>query len=190
VSSGTLRGEGHFENVARTLRSGVETGVNYERGGRLSAFASYTIQRAEFGTDLVLASRFHPLAEGTEIEVAEGSSLPGVPRHSGKFGVAGRLLPRLDAGFTVRAQSSTYLRGDEANLLVPAEGFAVADAHVRYRLSERVSLLGQVTNLFDGQYSTFGVLGDASLIDEDFEQARFYSPGAPRAGWIGVEVRF
>ena len=62
VSSGTLRGEGHFENVARTLRSGVETGVNYERGGRLSAFASYTLQRAVFGTDLVLASRFHPLA--------------------------------------------------------------------------------------------------------------------------------
>ncbi len=145
VSSGTLRGEGHFENVARTLRSGVETGVNYERGGRLSAFASYTIQRAEFGTDLVLASRFHPLAEDTEIEVAEGSSLPGVPRHSGKFGVAGQLLPRLDAGFTVRAQSSTYLRGDEANLLVPAEGFAVADAHARYRLSKRISLVGQVT---------------------------------------------
>ena len=190
VSSGTLRGEGHFENVARTLRSGVEMGVNYDRGGRLSAFAGYTIQRAEFGTGLVLASRFHPLAEDTEIEVAEGSSLPGIPRHSGKFGVAGRLLARLDAGFTVRAQSSTYLRGDEANLLVPAEGFAVADAHARYRLSERVALIGQVMNLFDGQYSTFGVLGDASLIDDDFEQARFYSPGAPRAGWIGAEVRF
>jgi hypothetical protein len=53
-----------------------------------------------------------------------------------------------------------------------------------------VALPGQVANLFDGQYSTFGVLGDASLIDDDFEQARFYSPGAPRAGWIGVEVRF
>ncbi len=190
VSSGTLRGEGHFENVARTLRSGIETGVNYERGGRLSAFASYTLQRAVFGTDLVLASQFHPLAEDTEIEVADGSWLPGVPRHSAKFGVAGRLLPRLDAGFIVRAQSSTYLRGDEANLLVPAEGFAVADAHARYRLSERLSLVGQVSNLFDGQYSTFGVLGDASLINDDFEQARFYSPGAPRAGWIGAEIRF
>jgi hypothetical protein len=47
-----------------------------------------------------------------------------------------------------------------------------------------------VENLFDGQYPTFGVLGDASLIDDDFEQARFYSPGAPRAAWIGAEVRF
>jgi iron complex outermembrane recepter protein len=190
VSSGTLRGEGHFENVAQTLRSGVETGLNYERGGRFSAFASYTLQRAVFGTNLVLASQFHPLTSDTEIKVADGSSLPGVPRHSAKLGVAGRLLARLDAGFTVRAQSSTYLRGDEANLLIPAEGFAVADAHARYRLSERVSLVGQVTNLFDGQYSTFGVLGDASLIDDDFEQARFYSPGAPRAGWLGVEVKF
>ena len=74
VSSGTLRGEGHFENVARTLRRGVEMGLNYERGGRFSAFASYTLQRAVFGTDLVLASRFHPLASNAEIEVAEGSS--------------------------------------------------------------------------------------------------------------------
>ena len=190
VSNGTLRGEGHFENVARTVRSGVEMGFNYERGGRLSAFASYTLQRAVFGTDLVLASPFHPLASDTEIEVAKGSSLPGVPRHSAKFGVAGRLMARLDTGVTVRAQSSTYLRGDEANLLVPSEGFAVVDAHARYRVSERLSIVGQAVNLFDGQYSTFGVLGDASLIDDDFEQARFYSPGAPRAGWIGAEIRF
>ena len=105
MSSGTLRGEGHFENVDRTLRSGVETGVNYERGGRFSAFATYTLQRAVFGTDLVLASQFHPLAMDTEIPVADGSSLPGVPRHTRKFGLAARLLARLDAGFTVRAQS-------------------------------------------------------------------------------------
>jgi hypothetical protein len=34
------------------------------------------------------------------------------------------------------------------------------------------------------------VLGDATLIDDDLEQARFYSPGAPRGAWVGAEVRF
>ncbi len=85
-----------------------------------SAFATCTLQRAVFGTDLVIASQFHPLAIDSEIPVAEGSSLPGIPRHSRKFGLAARLAPRLDAGFTVRAQSGPYLRGDEANFLVPS----------------------------------------------------------------------
>jgi outer membrane receptor protein involved in Fe transport len=190
VSSGTLRGEGHFENVDSTVRRGIEAGVNYERADRLSVFATYTLQRAVFGTDLVIASQFHPLAVDSEIPVAEGSSLPGVPRHSGKFGVAARLTAGLDAGFTVRAQSGQYLRGDEANFLVQAPGFAIADAHGRYRFNERVSVVGQVTNLFDSRYYTFGLLGEATLIDDDLEHARFYSPGAPRGAWIGAEVRF
>jgi len=190
VNSGALRGQGHFENVDRTVRRGVEAGVNYERGERLSAFATYTLQRAAFGTDLVIASQFHPLAADAAIQVSEGSRLPGVPTHSAKFGLASRVTPRLDTGVTVRAQSRQYLRGDEANLLVPAAGFAAADAHARYRVTGSVSLLGQVTNLFDARYYTFGVLGDGSLIDDDLDQTRFYSPGAPRAAWVGVEVRF
>jgi iron complex outermembrane recepter protein len=190
VSSGTLRGEGHFENVARTVRRGVEAGVNYERPDRLSAFATYTLQRAVFGTDLVIASQFHPLAVDSEIPVAEGSSLPGIPRHSGKFGLAARLGARLDTGFTVRAQSGQYLRGDEGNFLVPSPGFAVVDAHGRYRFSEKLSFVAQVTNVFDSRYYTFGVLGDGSLIHDDLDKTRFYSPGAPRAAWIGAEVTF
>jgi iron complex outermembrane receptor protein len=189
VSSGTLRGEGHFENVERTVRRGVEAGVNYERADRFSAFGTYTLQRAVFGTDLVIASQFHPLAVDSEIPVAEGSSLPGIPRHSGKFGLAGR-IGRLDAGFTVRAQSGQYLRGDEANFLVQAPGFATTDAHGRYRFNDKLSLVGQITNLFDSRYYTFGLLGEATLIDDDLEHARFYSPGAPRGAWIGAEVEF
>jgi outer membrane receptor protein involved in Fe transport len=125
-----------------------------------------------------------------EIPVAEGSSLPGVPRHSGKFGLAARLTSGLDAGFTVRAQSGQYLRGDEANFLVQVPGFVTADAHGRYRFNERLSVVGRVTNLFNGRYYTFGVLGDATLIEDDLEHARFYSPGAPRGAWVGAEVRF
>ena len=165
-------------------------GVSVTRGERLSGFASYTLQAAVFGTDLMLPSRFHPLADDTEIHVAEGSSLPGIPLHSAKFGVAARLASRLDTGFTVKAQSSAYLRGDEANALLPIAGLAIADALARYRLSDRLSLLAQVTNLFDSQSYTFGVLGEATLLDDDLERARFYSPVAPRAAWVGIDIKF
>lgn len=191
VSSGTLRGEGHFENVERTRRSGVEASLEYDVPGRLTAFAAYTIQRALFGADLRIASRFHPLAENAEIFVPSGNRLPGVPTHTARFGVSAAVTSGLNLGVMVRAQSGQYLRGDEANLLSTLPAFAVINAHARYRITSRISAVLEVRNLLDAHYSTFGVLGDAELLGEAFEdEPRFYSPGAPRAAWIGVGVRF
>ena len=70
VSSGTLRGEGHFENVERTWRKGVEASLEVTHWRiALSAFATYTVQQAAFGADLRIASQFHPLAQNGEILV-------------------------------------------------------------------------------------------------------------------------
>ncbi len=190
VSSGTQRGQGHFENVARTRRYGLEAGVDF-RAGEVVGFATYTVQRAEYGTDLVLASPFHPLSVETDIAVAEGSRLPGVPAHSAKVGLEGPVGGGVRVGLTLRAQSSQFARGDEANLLDPLPGFAVVNLEARRRISSRVGLVGRVQNLFDKDYATFGVLGSAELLGEDFEdEPRFASPGAPRAAWIGLDVSF
>jgi iron complex outermembrane receptor protein len=190
VSSGTLRGEGHFENVERTRRTGLEAGVEYAVADRLAVFGAYTLQRATFGSDLRIASRFHPLAEGTDIFVASGDRLPGVPAQSAKFGIETVVAGGLRAGVNGRVQSGQYLRGDESNLLPVIPGFVVVDFVARQRITSRITLVGQVANIFDRRYSTFGVLGDAELLGEAFADPRFYSPGAPRGGWIGVEVRF
>jgi iron complex outermembrane recepter protein len=190
VSSGTLRGEGHFENVDRTIRRGIEAGVTYARGQRLSMFAAYTRQRATFATPLRVASRFHPAAEGFEIGVDAGDQLPGVPVHHLKLGIAGPLTSRLHAGVDVRAQSGQFLRGDEANLAPRLSGFVVTDAHARHRIGRRVSIVAQVHNLFDRRFHTFGILGDASLLGPAFDRGRFYSPGAPRAFSLAADLNF
>ncbi len=191
VSSGNLRGEGHFENVERTRRTGVEASIELRTGSRFVAFATYTGQRGVFGTDLVIASPFHPSAENREIRVGEGARLPGVPAHSAKLGASGLLTGGLYAGVTIRAQSAQFFRGDEANLLDRLPGFAVVDADVRQRLTDRVAVVGRVHNLFDTDYATFGVLGEAELLGEDFEdEPRFVSPGAGIGAWIGVDLRF
>lgn len=191
VSSGTLRGEGHFENIERSRRDGLEASFDYEVRDRFSTFAAYTLQRARFGTDLVIASPFHPTAVESEIAVTSGSRLPGVPAHVAKLGVAGAITAGLNIGMTMRAQSGQYLRGDEANLLTPLPGFAVVNAHARQKITSRVTAVAQLHNLLDARYYTFGGLGDAELLGEDFEdEPRFYSPGAPRSAWIGLEVRF
>jgi outer membrane receptor protein involved in Fe transport len=190
VSSGRLRGSGHFENVERTQRRGVEAAAEW-RAGPVSVSGAYTYQQATFGIDLRVPSQFHPYAQDTELQVRTGDTLPGIPAHVGRLGLSAHLGTALGVSALWRGQSSQFLRGDEANLLVPVPAFSVVDAQARWRLGRRLSLLAEATNLFDSGYSTFGMLGDASLLGEAYEdEPRFVSPGAPRAAWVGVELGF
>ncbi len=190
VSSGTMRGEGHFENVASTRRAGIESSMDV-RLGRVDLAGAYTWQRATFGTGLRIASPHHPEAESLEIEVDAGDHLPGVPSHIARLGAAVRLGTRVDVAGTARMQSSHYLRGDEANLLAPLPGFTVLDARVRWKVQRRMALVAQASNILDSRYATFGALAHADLLGDRFEgDPRFHSPGAPRAAWLGVEFAF
>ena len=185
-----MRGAGHFENVERTERRGLETAAEW-RAGELRASGTYTWQRATFGTALSIASPFHPDAVDGNLSVDEGAVMPAVPSHVGRVTVSGPLGPRLAGVLSVRAQSSQVLRGDEANRLPAVAGFATVDAQVRWRAARRATLVVQAINLFDAAYETFGGLGSAELLGEAYEDdRRFLSPGAPRAAWIGVEIAF
>jgi iron complex outermembrane recepter protein len=191
VSSGALRGEGHFENVARTRRRGIEGGIEYEVANRLTAFGTITLQRAAFDTTFRVVSLFHPEGENGELSVVEGNRLPGVPSYIAKLGLTTLVTDRLNLSVNVRSQSGQFLRGDESNLLSPLPGFAVLDAQARQRIAKRVSVVAEVQNIFDKRFYTFGVLGDARpALGHMTDDPRFYSPGAPRAAWLGVEVRF
>jgi outer membrane receptor protein involved in Fe transport len=191
VSSGTLRGEGHFENVDRTRRRGLEVTAAYSAANRVALSAAYTWQQAAFDSDLAIASMFHPEAIDAEIQVRPGDRLPAVPTHIAKLGFDAAVTQRLRVGASIRAHSSQLLRGDEANRLDPVAGYAVVDLQARQRLATRLAVVARVDNLFDARYHTFGVLGEADLLGEAFDDdVRFYSPGAPRAAWVGMEVRF
>jgi outer membrane receptor protein involved in Fe transport len=190
VSSGTRRGEGHFVNVARTRRRGLEGSAAYGVSNRVSVFASYSLQRATFGSDLIIASRLHPAAIDGDIEVDANDRLPGVPVHSGKAGLTVAATERLQLSADARAQSGLVMRGDEANLLPEVPRFARVDARGRYRVAKRVTAVAELNNLLDAQFYTFGVLGDPSVLGAGSGDRRFYSPGEPRSGWVGLEIQF
>lgn len=190
VSSGNLRGEGHFENVPSTRRAGVESSFGVTVG-RLDVSGAYTWQRAIFGADLTIASPFHPDAVGLEIPVEEGDTLPAVPSHVGRLTASVRIGDQVDVAASARLQSSQYMRGDEGNLLAPVPGFAAVDARLRWRVRRSLAVVAQAINLLDARYATFGALGEADLLGEAYEDdPRFRSPGAPRAAWVGVELTF
>ena len=190
VSSGTRRGEGHFVNVERSRRRGVEAGIGYRLGDRAMAFASYSRQRATFGTPLTIASRLHPDAIDGEIAVDGSDRMPGVPLHNGKVGVTMNVTDRIQFGADVQAQSGLILRGDEANLLPEIPAFARLDARARYRVTKRINVVTELNNLLDTSFYTFGVLGDPSVLGTGTDDPRFYSPGEPRSGWVGLEFHF
>ena len=188
VSSGTQRGQGHFENVPATDRAGLETALDATLGERLSAFAAWTFQRAAFGTDLRIASPFHPQAENGGLDVERGDRLPGVPAHAFKAG-ATAALGRARIGVSLLHQSAQTFRGDEANLLPSVPGFTVVNAQGRARLTARLTAVLQAHNLLGVRFFTTGVLGESSIPGIVSDDPRFLSPGARRALWIGIEIR-
>jgi outer membrane receptor protein involved in Fe transport len=71
------------------------------------------------------------------------------------------------------------------------------DLTTSWKLRPGWEVFGKVTNVFDRQYATGGLLGnnafDASgalQAPADWRQSQFVAPGAPRAGWVGLRVTF
>jgi outer membrane receptor protein involved in Fe transport len=189
ISSGPLTNTGHFENVGNTMRNGFELGASGERGA-VGWGVAYSFVTARFDTPLTVASPNHPDEEDGEIQVDAGSRIPGVPLHNLKAHLTASLR-KLTVGANLVATSSQYLRGDEANLMDPIDGFAVVNLTGAYAFARNVSVTARVTNVFDSQHATFGLLGDPEeVLGDDYQDPRFLSPAPPRAAWIGIELSF
>jgi outer membrane receptor protein involved in Fe transport len=190
ISSGTLTNEGHFENVGDTLRQGLEIMANGPIGSRLRWTGSYTYLRATFETPLTVSSPNHPDAIDGEIFVPAGARLPSIPGNTWKTdlsAVAGRTA--LDV--SLEYNSHQFYRGDEANLLNPIADSFVVGLNGRCLLTKNVALSTHVANVLNAEYSTFGLLGDATnVLGQRFDDTRFASPGAPRAAWAGIDITF
>ena len=196
ISSGAVANQGYFANVGETRRQGLEVGLSgRERlGPRAGAFdwaLYYTYTDATFQTAFSALSATHPDAVNGAIAVPAGARIPSIPAHNGKVVVGWSSPVGLSAGFNVVANGSQYLRGDEANLLSPIPGFVVVGARVGYQIAQPVAVVLLVNNLFDAHYSTFGVLGDATdVLGASYDSPRFLGPGAPRAAWLEVDLRY
>jgi outer membrane receptor protein involved in Fe transport len=196
ISSGAVANQGYFANVGDTRRQGIEAGVSGRqrlgpRAGALDWAVYYTFTDATFETAFVAPSATHPDAVNGAIDVPMGAHIPSIPAHTGKLVVGWTLPMGLSAGVNVVANSSQYLRGDEANLLAPVPGFVVVGARASYQIVRQVGIALLVNNVFDAHYSTFGVLGDATdVLGASYDSPRFLGPGAPRAAWLELDLRY
>jgi iron complex outermembrane receptor protein len=194
VSSGPLTNEGYFANVGDTRRQGVEARVHGRlrlgaRAGRLEGSVSYTYLEATFETPFTAPSANHPLAAGGQLDVPAGARLPSIPAQVGKASVTWTASFGLSLGATVIGNSGQYYRGDEANLLSQIPGYLLVNLNADYAFARWLSGFVRVDNVFDAGYASFGVLGDPTAVFPAFTDPRFRGPGAPRAAWVGVDLR-
>lgn len=189
----TGRSTGLFANVEETRRLGFESGFN-GNWGQLDWFLAYSFVHATFEDSFDVLSPNHPFAgrgDGT-IRVEKGDRIPGIPQHQLKIGGDWTFNDAFSIGLEMYYSSDQYLRGDESNQLDTVDDYAVVNLRGRYRLNENFEFFAQVNNLFDNDYETFGLVGeDPSEVDvplfSSFSIPRFFGPGAPRAGFVGLK---
>ena len=194
----TGRATGLFANVDETRRLGFE-GMLEGSTDKIDWFIAYTYLEATFEDEFdAVSSSNHPFSAENEsgdrvIRVSPGNRIPGLPEHSLKMGADYLLFERLDVGFDVIYNSNQVLRGDESNQLDPVDGYAVVNLRANYKFNDNIAVFARVTNLFDKDYESFGLLGEEPdevpvAAFENFENPRFVGPGAPRAGYVGIKL--
>lgn len=189
TTGGVSSNEGFFQNAADTLRRGVELEL---RGGdkTFDWYLNYTYLKATFDSPFVSSSPNNPAATDGQLLVRSGSDIPGLPDHNLKLGGEMQLAGGFSVGANLRAASGQYLRGDEANIDRQTPGYAVIDLSGALRMTERVRVIARVENVFDREYETFGLYGEADEVLEDVEDesGRFLGPAAPRTYWLSVAL--
>jgi outer membrane receptor protein involved in Fe transport len=192
ISAGALTNEGYFDNVGETRRQGIEMNFNGKVfDDRLDWFLSYTHLKATFEENLTIASPNNPYAVDGEINVQSGDRIPGLPENLLKAGVTYSFTSKFALGLDLQYSSSVVLRGDESNQDDEIDGYTLVNLRSEYQASKRFKLFAKVDNLFDKEYETFGLYGEADeVLGDDYEGSRFLSPGSPRAVWAGIRYEF
>ena len=188
-NAGSTASEGYFANVGETRRMGLELAAN-KRYENIAVGISYTWMDATFQTPYNSVSNNNPLGDTRSVE--KGDSIPGLPEHNIKLVADWAATPKLDIGAEVTYQSSQFYRGDEANENEKVDGFALLNLRSTYKLNNTFELFGRIDNVFDKEYETFGVYGEADevLEDQGIDDHRFVGPGKPRSGVIGIRAKF
>jgi iron complex outermembrane receptor protein len=184
--------EGFFSNVGQTRRYGIEAGATLNYAQLFSNIddwhfaTNYTYLNARFMDGFTIQN---PLDDDEGAQVRRGNRIPGMPEHIFKASLGVDLWKRLSLGIDGLYSGDQFFRGDEANTTAKLAGYWLFNAKAEYRVNKHLALFGRVDNIFDKDYASFGVYGEADeVLGDAFDSGRFVSPGAPRAGWIGVRL--
>ncbi|MDJ1160271.1 TonB-dependent receptor [Chelatococcus sp. SYSU_G07232] len=154
-------------NADRTTHLGVELGLGAQLTDRIAGRLAYTYQDFRFNDDPVRGD----------------NRLAGAPRHV----VQATLQYRPFDSWAIQAAlrwSPEKTPVDNMNSLF-ADPYAVVDIRTEYRISDRLTVFGEITNLFNETYASSTLIVDQARPD----QAAFL-PGDGRAFYAGLKATF
>jgi len=186
--------EGFFSNIGKTQRYGIETGLQLEYQQLFSDIdtwnfqANYTYLNAHFLDGFVIQN---PMDNTQASKVQNGDRIPNLPEHIFKASLGVDLWQRWSISINGMYSGDQFFRGDEANDNSRLGGYWVFNANTEVKILEHISVFAKVNNLFNRHYKTFGVYGEADeVLGDEFDNPQFVSPAAPRAGWVGIKIKF
>jgi iron complex outermembrane receptor protein len=186
-----LPGRGFFQNVAATLRQGIEAGLNYKQE-RWTAYANYTLIDATFQATQLLSSPNNPRADANgNILVTPGDHLPVVPQYRFKAGAEYAVTDKWKVGADLNVVGSQYLFGDQSNQNPEIPAYWVVNAHTSYQINKNVEAFGLVQNLFNQHYYAFGTFFRTDALPYlNLTDPRTFTPGMPLAAYAGLRAKW
>jgi len=179
---------GFFKNVGKTRRTGLEFNLN-TKIEKLFLAASYGLVDATFRSSFDVTSAANSSAVNSVIHVSKGNNVPGIADQTLKLRAAYDITPSWNLGSNVVFASSQYAHGDENNQdsrgQVP--GYGIMNLDTNYKINDSWTAFGLVNNLFDKDYSTFGMVG---IDNYGYTKTQFRTPATERAAWVGVTFNF
>ncbi len=203
---GVANGMGYFDNVGKTRRVGLDTNL-IGKMDKFSWSAGYSYVNATYQDDLQLANEVNSEEQDGVINIKKGDRLANIPKHQFKLRMQYAVTPDWTVGSNITAFSDRYMRGNENNSHESqgdsmgngkVAGYAVVNLDTRYNLGRGWSIFGKAINIFDNEYNNGGLMGQSYYdgngnLTGDVNSPHnlgFVSPGAPRAGWLGVRYEF
>jgi iron complex outermembrane receptor protein len=195
VTSALSINQGYYQNAGNTRRQGIEAGITY-RDESWTIFLNYSLVDATFQSALQLPSAAPSADANGNIHVRPGDVLPGVPENRLKLGVDYRITSDWTVGGTLNVVSSQYYANDQSNQNPPLPGHAVVNVHTNYAIGDQAELFGEIDNVFDTRYATYGIFGDPTGIGAPGiptngapVDPRFISPAPPIGVVAGVRLK-
>ena len=138
---------GRNENIARTLRRGIELSLKARYQKWLDVFLNYTAMKATFETDVLLFSG----------QVRKGDELPLVPRHRVGVGVNTYPIEGLTVSLFGNYVGAQFMQSDEPNRAKKIADYFVLNSRIAYQWKQWTGYVN-FNNLTNRKYSTSGIL--------------------------------
>jgi outer membrane receptor protein involved in Fe transport len=207
---------GFFDNVGSTRREGLDVAFGGKQGD-LTWKLAYSYVDATFQSGFVVNAESNSQADiNGNILVQPGDHIPLSPQHTGRLVLDYAFNKQLDLGANLIIVSGAYLHGNENNANVAgttniASGayispdgtgwipsYALLNFNGSYRFTKNVEIFARMVNALNKQYATAGFLttnsfnpnGTFRYDPSEWTNENAVTPGAPRAIWAGVRVRF